>query len=77
MEYLFGPRFMFFEYVPDIPQHEEKRSKVEVGRKIDPENLRLSVSQKMSAVKIFTKRLFDQISYMKLKGNYSGHLTLF
>ena len=34
LEYLFCPRFTYFEYVLDIPQHEEKRYKVEVGRTI-------------------------------------------
>lgn len=34
LEYLFCPRFTYFEHVLDIPQHEEKRFKVEVGRKI-------------------------------------------
>jgi len=34
LEYLFCPRFTYFEYVLGIPQHEEKRFKVEVGRKI-------------------------------------------
>ena len=34
LEYLFCPRFTYFEYVLDIPQHEEKRFKVEVGRTI-------------------------------------------
>ncbi len=34
LEYLFCPRFSYFEYVLDIPQHEEKRFKVEIGRKI-------------------------------------------
>jgi len=34
LEYLFCPRFTYFEYVLGIPQFEEKRFKVEVGRKI-------------------------------------------
>ena len=34
LEYLFCPRFTYFEYVLDIPQHEAKRFKVEVGRTI-------------------------------------------
>ena len=34
LEYLYCPRFTYFEYVLDIPQHEEKRYKVEVGRTI-------------------------------------------
>jgi CRISPR-associated exonuclease Cas4 len=53
LEYLFCPRFTYFEYVLDIPQHEEKRFKVEVGRKIhekkmNPEYLRkkLGVTEK-------------------------------
>jgi len=47
LEYLFCPRFSYFEYVLDIPQHEEKRFKVEIGRtihekakKMNPEYLR-------------------------------------
>ena len=34
LEYLYCPRFTYFEYVLDIPQHEETRFKVEVGRSI-------------------------------------------
>jgi len=34
LECLFCPRFTYFEYVLDIPQHEDKRFKVEVGRTI-------------------------------------------
>jgi CRISPR-associated exonuclease Cas4 len=34
LEYLYCPRFTYFEYVLDIPQHQEKRFKVEVGRTI-------------------------------------------
>jgi CRISPR-associated exonuclease Cas4 len=34
MEYLFCPRFTYFEYVLDIPQQEGRRFKVEKGRTI-------------------------------------------
>ncbi len=34
LEYLFCPRFTYFEYVLDIPEHQEKRFKVEQGRRI-------------------------------------------
>ena len=34
LEYLFCPRFTYFEYVLDIPEHQEKRFKVEQGRKV-------------------------------------------
>ena len=59
LEYLFCPRFTYFEYVLDIPQHEEKRFKVEVGRKIherarkiNPDYLRkkIGVKEKQSDV---------------------------
>ena len=59
LEYLFCPRFTYFEYVLDIPQHEERRFKVEVGRKIherarkiNPDYLRkkIGVKEKQSDV---------------------------
>ena len=59
LEYLFCPRFTYFEYVLDIPQHEERRFKVEVGRKIhekvrkvNPDYLRrkIGVKEKLSDV---------------------------
>ena len=59
LEYLFCPRFAYFEYVLDIPQHEEKRFKVEVGReihekvrKMNPDYLRkkIGVKEKQSDV---------------------------
>ncbi len=34
LEYLFCPRFIYFENYLDIPQHEEKRFKVQKGRTI-------------------------------------------
>ncbi len=53
LEYLFCPRFTYFEYVLDIPQHEEKRFKVEVGRtihekisKMNPDYLRKKIGVK-------------------------------
>ena len=59
LEYLFCPRFTYFEYVLDIPQHEDKRFKVEVGREIhkkirrmNPDYLRkkIGVKEKKSDV---------------------------
>ena len=34
LEYLFCPRFIYFMYCLDIPQHEEKRFKVLKGREV-------------------------------------------
>lgn len=39
IEYLFCPRFTYFEYVLAIPQHEEKSYKVIKGREIHDEKL--------------------------------------
>lgn len=59
LEYLFCPRFTYFEYVLDIPEHQEKRFKVEVGReihekvrKMNPDYLRkkIGVKEKQSDV---------------------------
>jgi CRISPR-associated exonuclease Cas4 len=54
IEYLFCPRFTYFEYVLDIPQKEENRFKVQKGRQIhekirktNPDYLR----KKINAVK--------------------------
>ena len=34
VEYMYCPRFVYFERVLGIPQHEEKREKVIIGRNI-------------------------------------------
>lgn len=59
MEYVFCPRFTYFEYVLDIPQQEGQRFKVEKGRSVhekarkqNPDYLRkkLGVKEKISDV---------------------------
>lgn len=42
LEYLFCPRFTYFEYVLDIPQHEEARFKVQKGRSIHEDKQRIN-----------------------------------
>ena len=42
LEYLFCPRFIYFENYLDIPQHEEKRFKVQKGRNIHDDKERLN-----------------------------------
>jgi CRISPR-associated exonuclease Cas4 len=60
LEYLFCPRFTYFEYVLDIPQHEEKRFKVEVGRtiherarKINPDYLRKKIGVREKKMDVY------------------------
>lgn len=42
LEYLFCPRFTYFERCLHIPQHEEKRFKVEKGREIHEERTKIN-----------------------------------
>jgi CRISPR-associated exonuclease Cas4 len=42
LEYLFCPRFIYFENYLDIPQHEEKRFKVQKGRTIHEDKTKLN-----------------------------------
>jgi len=42
LEYLFCPRFIYFENYLDIPQHEEKRFKVQKGRTIHEDKMRVN-----------------------------------
>ncbi|HAX97890.1 MAG TPA: CRISPR-associated protein Cas4 [Candidatus Atribacteria bacterium] len=42
LEYLFCPRFIYFERYLHIPQHEEKRYKVEKGREIHEERKKIN-----------------------------------
>ena len=40
LEYLYCPRFIYFENYLDIPQHEEKRFKVQKGRDVHEDKQR-------------------------------------
>jgi CRISPR-associated exonuclease Cas4 len=42
LEFLFCPRFTYFENYLDIPQHQEKRFKVQKGRTIHEDKLRVN-----------------------------------
>lgn len=77
LEYLFCPRFTYFEYVLNIPQHEEKRFKVEVGRRIherarkmNPDYLRkkIGVKEKQSDVYLSSQKgirgIVDEVLFL-------------
>jgi len=42
LEYLFCPRFIYFENYLDIPQHEERRFKVQRGRTVHENEMRVN-----------------------------------
>ena len=77
LEYLFCPRFTYFEYVLNIPEHQEKRFKVQKGRvihekirKINPGYLRkrLGVKEKKTDVYLATpsgiRGIVDEILFL-------------
>jgi len=54
LEYLFCPRFIYFENYLDIPQHEEKRFKVQKGRTIHEDKIQFNpqyLRKKLGCVK--------------------------
>jgi len=60
LEYLFCPRFIYFEYVLDIPEHQDKRFKVQKGReihkkirKMNPDYLRKKVGVKEKKADVY------------------------
>lgn len=78
LEYLFCPRFIYFENYLDIPQHQEKRFKVQKGRrihedktKLNPQYLRkkLECVERKKSVYLSSKRkhirgIVDEILFM-------------
>ena len=65
LEFLFCPRFIYFENYLDIPQHEEKRFKVQKGRnihedkeRVNPEYLRKKIGciERKKAVYLSSKK---------------------
>lgn len=79
LEYLFCPRFIYYIYCLDIPQHEEKRFKVLKGREVhetrkltnrDYVRRKLNCTRKESDVFIASKRnhikgIVDEILFME------------
>jgi CRISPR-associated exonuclease Cas4 len=79
LEYIFCPRFIYYMYCLDIPQHEEKRFKVLKGREVheekrvnNPEYLRkkLGVTRKETSVFLASKKhhikgIIDEILFLE------------
>lgn len=77
-EYLFCPRFTYFEYVACVPQHEEQRFKVQKGREVHEERQKVNptyLRKKLGVV----ERAFDvrlQSRRLHLSGVVDEVLTL-
>lgn len=62
LEYLFCPRFTYFEYVLDIPQHEDKRFKVEVGREIHNKFRKMNPDYLRKKIGVVDKKIDQYLS---------------
>ncbi len=78
VEYLFCPRFIFFMNCLNIPQHEEKRYKVLVGRAIHEERARINADYLRKKISCLKKEMLVYLSSSRyhLKGEVDELLYL-
>jgi len=74
LEYLFCPRFTYFEYVLHIPQHQEKRFKVVKGRTIHEKIRKVNPGYLRKKLGVRDKKL-DVYLANPLKDNYDASVT--
>lgn len=76
IEYLFCPRFTYFEYVLAIPQYEEKNYKVMRGRHLHDEKLEQNKSYLRKKVGAIDKKTDQYLTNHLLRGKMDEILTL-
>lgn len=76
IEYLFCPRFTYFEYVLAIPQHEDKSYKVMKGREIHDEKLERNKGYLRKKVGAVGKHLDQYLTNGWLRGRIDEVLEL-
>lgn len=76
IEYLFCPRFTYFEYVLAIPQHEEKSYKVLRGREIHDEKLERNKNYLRKRVGAVNKHTDQYLTNGWLRGRVDEVLEL-
>lgn len=76
IEYLFCPRFIFFEYVLRIPQYEEKYYKVIKGREIHDEKLKRNKEYLRQKIGVVNKFLDQYLCNDLLRGEIDEVLDL-
>ncbi len=78
MEYLFCPRFIYFMYCLCIPQREEKRLKVIMGRKLHEERAKTNIDYLRKKIGCVEKEINVYLSSNELKmhGEVDEVLTL-
>ena len=76
IEYLFCPRFTYFEYVLGIPQHEEKYYKVMKGRELHDEKLEQNKNYLRKKIGAVNKYLDQYLTNNWLRGRIDEVLEL-
>ena len=76
IEYLFCPRYTYFEYVLGIPQHEEKYYKVMKGREIHDEKLEQNKNYLRKKIGVVNKHLDQYLTNAWLRGKIDEALEL-
>jgi len=76
IEYLYCPRYTYFEYVLHIPQHEEKYYKVMRGRELHLQRARQNVEYLRKRIGVVDKRLDQYLSNELLRGEVDEVLWL-
>ncbi len=76
IEYLYCPRFTYFEYVLGIPQFEEKSYKVIRGREIHDEKLEQNKSYLRKKIGVVNKHLDQYLTNPWLRGRIDEVLEL-
>lgn len=76
IEYLYCPRYTYFEYVLQIPQHEEKYYKVMRGRELHMEKARQNVEYLRRRIGVTEKRLNQYLTNDLLRGEVDEVLWL-
>ncbi len=76
IEYLFCPRFTYFEYVLRIPQHEEKYYKAIRGREVHEQKARQNIAYLRKRMGVVEKRQNQYLTNNLLRGEVDEVLTL-
>lgn len=76
IEYLYCPRFTFFEYVLSIPQNEDKNYKVRRGRELHDEKLEQNKAYLRKKIGVTQKHLNQYLTNNLLRGQVDEVLEL-
>jgi CRISPR-associated exonuclease Cas4 len=76
IEYLYCPRFTYYEYVLTIPQHEEKDYKVIKGREVHDQKLEQNKEYLRRRIGVTAKHLNQYLTNNLLRGQVDEVLSL-